>query len=184
MPYVYCTLTHWGIVTHLCVTELGHHWLRQWIIAYVAPNCYPNKWWLIVNWILRSKIQWSLKQTKIFYSIKYIIKCSMQSPVHRRPTINPMEYGSRVIWVYCCPVDFNLTGFDTARNLLASGVIKTAIKHCIEPTAPMCLCMNCFLVGFRDAMESPWNSKPTWKKWIIWKISKQNQKKAKREQFL
>ena len=30
-------LTHWSLVTHICVSEVGHrhHWFRQWLVAWV-----------------------------------------------------------------------------------------------------------------------------------------------------
>ena len=37
--------------------ELGHHWLKWCRVACVVPNHYLNQWWLIVNWILRNKLQ-------------------------------------------------------------------------------------------------------------------------------
>ena len=30
-------LTHWGRMTHICVTNIGHQWFRQWLVACSAP---------------------------------------------------------------------------------------------------------------------------------------------------
>ena len=61
--YTLCThLTHWGRVTHICVVELDHHWLRQWLVACSAPSHYLNTCWNIVNWTCRNKLQWNFYQ--------------------------------------------------------------------------------------------------------------------------
>ena len=31
-------LTYWGLVTHMCIGELGLHWSRQWLVALLAPS--------------------------------------------------------------------------------------------------------------------------------------------------
>ena len=30
-------------MTHICVTNLGHTWLKKWLVAYSAPSHYPNR---------------------------------------------------------------------------------------------------------------------------------------------
>ena len=47
-------------MTHICVSEQGHHWFRYWPVAWLAPrdhlcqwwaiNLYLNQCWNIVNW--------------------------------------------------------------------------------------------------------------------------------------
>ena len=64
--YIYI-LTHLPQVPHICDSELGQHWFRQWLVACSAPSHYLNQCWLIVNWTLRNKLQWNLNQnTKLF----------------------------------------------------------------------------------------------------------------------
>ena len=46
-------LTHWGHVTHICVSNQSHHW---W------PSHYPNQCWNIVNWTHGNKLQWNLNR--------------------------------------------------------------------------------------------------------------------------
>ena len=43
-----CSLTHWVLVTHMCVSEPGHCWFQ----AMTSTKC-----WFIVNWIFRNKFQ-------------------------------------------------------------------------------------------------------------------------------
>ena len=60
-------LTHWGRVTHKCVTKVSHHWLKKGLVAYSAPSHYLNQCWFIVNWCFRNIIQWNFSlQNKIF----------------------------------------------------------------------------------------------------------------------
>ena len=39
------------------VKELAHHWIREWLVTYVAQTHYLNQSWLIVNHTLRKKLQ-------------------------------------------------------------------------------------------------------------------------------
>ena len=50
-------LTHWGRVTHMYVDNLGHHWLRWWLVAWSAPSHYRNQGRNIANWTHRNKLQ-------------------------------------------------------------------------------------------------------------------------------
>ena len=50
-------LTHWGWVTHIWISELGHHWYRWKVIT----------WGLIVNCTLGNKQQWNLNQNMKTY---------------------------------------------------------------------------------------------------------------------
>ena len=51
--FVFWFKLHWSL-THLCASELGHHWLRQWHVACLAPGHYLNQCRLIVNCTLRN----------------------------------------------------------------------------------------------------------------------------------
>ena len=63
-------LTHLPLVPHICVSELGQHWFRQWLVAYSAPSHYRNQCWFIVNWTLRNKLQWNSNQnTSLNFSL-------------------------------------------------------------------------------------------------------------------
>ena len=55
---------------HICVSELGQHWFRWWLVAWSAPSHYLNQCWVTVDWVLRNKFQWNFilttKNTKLF----------------------------------------------------------------------------------------------------------------------
>ena len=61
-------LTHWGWMIHICVSELDHHWLRQWLGTDQVTSHYLHQCWNIVNWNLRNKFLWklNLKNSYIF----------------------------------------------------------------------------------------------------------------------
>ena len=60
-------LTHLSLVPHICITELGRHWFREWLVACSAPSHYLNQHWVIVNLTPRNKLQWNFNQnTKLF----------------------------------------------------------------------------------------------------------------------
>ena len=63
------------LLSHICVGELGHHWFRQWRVAYWAPSHYLNQCWAIVNWTLGNKCHGNFNtKYKSFHSRKSIWK--------------------------------------------------------------------------------------------------------------
>ena len=65
---------HWNVLTHLsqllphiCVSELDHHWFRQWLVVCSVPSHYLNQNWLIVNWTLGNKFQWNFNRKSIIF---------------------------------------------------------------------------------------------------------------------
>ena len=61
----YSCLTHLPLVTHTCVSELGHHWFRWWLVACLVPSHYLNQCWFIVNWTSGNKFQWNFNRNII-----------------------------------------------------------------------------------------------------------------------
>ena len=47
------------IMPHICVTESGQHWFRQWFVAFSVPSHYLNQCSVIVNWTQRNTLQWN-----------------------------------------------------------------------------------------------------------------------------
>ena len=41
---------------------IKHHWFRWWLVAWTAPSHYLKQCWIIVNWTLRSKLQWNFSR--------------------------------------------------------------------------------------------------------------------------
>ena len=60
-------LTHWGWVTHICVSTTCQHCFRWWPAAWLAPSHYLNQYWNVVNWTLRNKLQWNLNQNSYLF---------------------------------------------------------------------------------------------------------------------
>ena len=61
-------LTHWGRVTHICVSKLTIIGSDKWLVAWPAPSHYLNQYWNIVDWTLRSKLQWNFNRNpNIFF---------------------------------------------------------------------------------------------------------------------
>ena len=70
-------LTHLSLVTHICISELGQHWFKYWLVACSAPSHYLNQWRLIVNWTLRNKFQWiSIQNTKFLLMEMHLKMCN------------------------------------------------------------------------------------------------------------
>ena len=59
--------SHFPLMPHIFLSELGQHWFRKWLVACSAPNHYLNQCCLIVNWTLRNKFQWNFnKNSEVF----------------------------------------------------------------------------------------------------------------------
>ena len=57
------SLTHWGPVTHICVsklTSIGSD--NEWLVAWPVPSHYLNQCLHIVNWTLGIKLQWNFSR--------------------------------------------------------------------------------------------------------------------------
>ena len=51
----------------ICVSKLGHHWFKWWLVTWPVPSHYLNHCWNIVNWTLGVKFQLNFNQNaKIF----------------------------------------------------------------------------------------------------------------------
>ena len=87
-------LTHLPLVPHMCVSELGQHWFRQWFVAYSAPSHYLNQCWVIVNWTVRNKLQWNFNQNiKLFIheNASENIVCEMAAILSRVRWVNQSD---------------------------------------------------------------------------------------------
>ena len=95
-------LTHLPRVPHICVSELGRHWFRYWLVACLAQSHYLNKCFLIVNWTLRNKLQWNLNQnTKpfVYENAFQNVVCEMTAILSRRKWVKVLL---RVLLRMCC----------------------------------------------------------------------------------
>ena len=61
------TLTHWGLVTHICISKHDHY-------CRSAPSHFPNQCWFIVNLTLQCKIQWNFNLNSNFSLTKMNLK--------------------------------------------------------------------------------------------------------------
>ena len=55
------------MVPHICVSELGQHWFRWWLVACIVPSHYLNQGCIMTNWTLTNKRKWNFnKNTTVF----------------------------------------------------------------------------------------------------------------------
>ena len=63
-----CLLSHWGRVTHICVSKLTIIGSDNDLSPGRRSSHYLNQCWNIVNWTLRNKLQWNLsRNSNIFF---------------------------------------------------------------------------------------------------------------------
>ena len=73
-------LTRWGWVMQKCISKIGHHWFRQWLVTCLAPKYYLNECWHIVNWT-QILLKFESKYNN-FLSRKCIWTCCLQNVTH------------------------------------------------------------------------------------------------------
>ena len=67
-------LVHLSLGRYVYVAELGHHWIRQRLVAYSLPSQYPNQGWLLIKHFLGSKIRWQkVSKLRQIYQIDEIV---------------------------------------------------------------------------------------------------------------
>ena len=59
-------LTHWGRVTHICVSKLAYL-VQIMACAWKAPSHYLNQCWNIVNWTSGNKLKCNLNRNLYFF---------------------------------------------------------------------------------------------------------------------
>ena len=59
---IYFSVTHWGRVTHICIGKLTISGSDNGLSSWSPPSHYQNQCWDIVNWNIKNKLQWNLKQ--------------------------------------------------------------------------------------------------------------------------
>ena len=90
------SLTHWGPMTHICISKLVPHWLRLWLVAWLMPSHYLNQCWLIVDWTLGNKFQWNVNQNTIILKIENVFEkviCKMATILSLPQSSKELFYG-------------------------------------------------------------------------------------------
>ena len=49
-PSRICFWLNWGLVTFICVSDMGYHWFMQRFTACSRSPIHLNQWWRIQNW--------------------------------------------------------------------------------------------------------------------------------------
>ena len=89
-------LTHWGRVTHICVSKLTTIGSDNGL----APNHYLNQWWNIVNWTLRNNLQWNFNWNSNIFIRKNALEnvvCEMASILSRPQCVNKPSHISHFL---------------------------------------------------------------------------------------
>ena len=102
-PLCWQVLTHWGRVTHICVSQLTIIGSDNGLVAWPAPSHYLNQCWNIVNKTLRNKLQW-------IFSRNYNI--SIQENVFESVVCEKAAILSRPQWVKWLRNNLSTTWYD------------------------------------------------------------------------
>ena len=91
-------LTHLPLVPHICINELGHHWVMIFfqVIACRLFDAQPlpeKKWWRIVNWARRNNPQRTLNQNTKVSFMKMHLEMSVYLHMHANTAAHPCHSG-------------------------------------------------------------------------------------------
>ena len=87
-------LTHWGRVTHICVSKLTTIGSDNGLSPWPAQSHYLNQCWDIVHWAPVNKLQWNFNQNSYLFiqeNAFKIVVCEMMS-ISSRP-----RYGTPLV---------------------------------------------------------------------------------------
>ena len=140
-------LTHWGRVTHICVSWLCHHWFRYCLVAWPAPSHYLNQCWDIVYWTLSKKHQWNFnRNSNIFCEMAAILSTGIwvnfiPLPLMHGPIMFVLTQSYPCdTWFFCCTLPISKQS-GTLRELAVSAqswsTAVLSINHVIQ--MPQCL---------------------------------------------
>ena len=66
--------THWGPVMHICLTNLYHHWFRQWLVVCLVPSQYLNQCCIMSTGPLGTNLSQIVFEIQIFSFKKMHLK--------------------------------------------------------------------------------------------------------------
>ena len=76
-------ITHLTLVSHICVSESGQHWFRQWLVAYSVPSHHLKQCWVSANLPIGTNFSEIWVKMKIFSFTKNV----SESIVHEMAAI-------------------------------------------------------------------------------------------------
>ena len=88
----------------------NHHWFRELLVAWSAPNHYLNQCWDIVNWTLGNKLQWNLNrnlnvfiQENVFEIVVWKMAAILSRPqwVNSQRTLHSLLLQGK-LWMVVC----------------------------------------------------------------------------------
>ena len=96
-----------GWRTHICVSKLGNHWFRWWLVAHLSSSHYLNQCYPIVNLALSNKLQGYFDK----YTTNSVEKLQLKlSPAQWHPfVLASMHWGMYCTWIGMCRVIVRLT---------------------------------------------------------------------------
>ena len=128
---------------HICVSESGQHWFRQWLVAYWAPSHYLNQCWVIVNENLRNKVQWNFNQNKKLFIHENAFEnvvCEMADILSRGRWVNGIDGHIHLIKMLLACLKINIKHL---KNIdVETCRLRPVTSQCTKwlfPTAAMCV---------------------------------------------
>ena len=92
-------LTHWGRVTHICISKITIIGSDNGLSPWTAPSHYLNQCWNIVNWTLGNKLQWNLNRNLYIFIQENPLEnvvWKMAAILSRPQCVNPSGVETRI----------------------------------------------------------------------------------------
>ena len=96
-------LTHWGQVTHICISNLTIIGLDN---GLSVPSHHLNQCWNIVNWTTRNKLQWNFNQNSyiciknLFLNVVWKLAAILSRPQCDKQFSSPAHALVSVLFTY------------------------------------------------------------------------------------
>ena len=100
-------LTHWGRVTHICVSKLTIIGSDNGLSPGRLPSHYLNQCWDIVHWTLRNKLKWNFNGHSCIFIQENALKngvCEMASVLSRPQCVKNVPFA---MWVHSHSRSYN-----------------------------------------------------------------------------
>ena len=93
--------TYLLLVPHICVSKLGQHWVRQWLVASSVPSHDLNQCWLIFSLTPWNKFQWNSNRNSIIFINKNVFEnCRLSNWRPFCPWGDELTYLELVAYIY------------------------------------------------------------------------------------
>ena len=115
--------THWGHVTHICVIDLGRHWIRLWLVACSASSHYLHGAKLLILTLLTSKL-------REICSLPFWNRCINNGVYNRNGSWHNFLFSTGPLGIYFSKHRVKIQWFSSKKTYMSMSSSKCVIRTC------------------------------------------------------